>query len=101
VESVTEQEIADAKAIIGRDGIGCEPAGAVTVAGIKKMRASGAMHKEEDVIAIVTGHALKDPDYTVSYHEGTLPIAFLPQFANRVVKVEANESAILEALKKQ
>ena len=99
VESVTEQEIADAKAIIGRDGIGCEPAGAVTVAGIKKMTASGAMHKEEDVIAVVTGHALKDPDYTVSYHEGTLPIAFQPQFANRVMKVEANEGAILEALK--
>jgi threonine synthase len=37
VITVTEQEIADAKAIIGRDGIGCEPASATTVAGIRKL----------------------------------------------------------------
>src|SRR6266496_2945554 len=36
VLSVSEQEIADAKAIIGRDGVGCEPASATTVAGIKR-----------------------------------------------------------------
>ena len=34
VISVTEQELADAKAMIGREGIGCEPASAATVAGI-------------------------------------------------------------------
>jgi threonine synthase len=34
VEKVSEQEIADAKAIIGRCGIGCEPASAATLAGI-------------------------------------------------------------------
>jgi threonine synthase len=34
VESVTEQEIADAKAVIGQSGIGCEPASAATLAGI-------------------------------------------------------------------
>ena len=37
VITVTEQEIADAKAVIGRDGIGCEPASATTVAGIRKL----------------------------------------------------------------
>ena len=36
VERVTEQEIADAKAIIGQCGIGCEPASAATLAGIRK-----------------------------------------------------------------
>src|SRR5215510_1977467 len=40
VERVSEQEIADAKAIIGRDGIGCEPASAATLAGIKRLVAS-------------------------------------------------------------
>src|SRR5215472_11337082 len=39
--SVSEQEIADAKATIGRDGVGCEPASATTVAGIKKLVATG------------------------------------------------------------
>ncbi len=41
VEKVSEQEIADAKAIIGRCGIGCEPASAATLAGIRKLTASG------------------------------------------------------------
>jgi threonine synthase len=38
VEKVTEQEIADAKAVIGHSGIGCEPASAATLAGISKLR---------------------------------------------------------------
>ncbi len=37
VEKVTEQEIADAKAQIGLCGIGCEPASAATLAGIRKL----------------------------------------------------------------
>ena len=43
VEKVTEQEIADAKAVIGRCGIGCEPASAATLAGIRKLTAAGTM----------------------------------------------------------
>src|SRR5262249_40020101 len=56
VEQVTEQEIADAKAMIGLDGIGCEPASAVTLAGLRKMVTAGAVSPDEDVIAILTGH---------------------------------------------
>ena len=37
VEQVSEVEIALAKAEIGADGIGCEPAFAVTLAGLKKL----------------------------------------------------------------
>src|ERR1700687_5849671 len=43
VEKVSEQEIADGKAIIARCGIGCEPASAATLAGIKKLTASGVI----------------------------------------------------------
>lgn len=70
-----EQEIADAKAVLGRDGIGCEPASATTVAGLKKLLAASrtegteiTIDPEEDVVAILTGHQMKDPEYTVSYH---------------------------------
>jgi threonine synthase len=72
VERVSEQEIADAKAIIGRCGIGCEPASAATLAGIKKLRASGVMEEGADVVAVLTGHVLKDPDYVFKYHTGAL-----------------------------
>src|SRR6266545_3926809 len=72
VLSVSEQEIADAKAIIGRDGVGCEPASATTVAGIKRLVADGIIGSETDVVAVLTGHVLKDTDYAINYHQDKL-----------------------------
>jgi threonine synthase len=72
VEKVTEQEIADAKAQIGLCGIGCEPASAATLAGIRKLRAAGVIAREADVVAVLTGNLLKDPDYIYRYHTGQL-----------------------------
>ncbi len=106
VEQVTEQEIADAKAMIGRDGIGCEPASAVTLAGIKKMVAAGAVKPDEDVVAILTGHVLKDPDYTVNYHSCSLnftgrngrKLSIDSLYANAFMRVPAEREAIMTAL---
>jgi threonine synthase len=72
VEKVSEQEIADAKAQIGLCGIGCEPASAATLAGIRKLTAAGVIRPTDDVVAILTGNLLKDPDYIYRYHTGDL-----------------------------
>jgi len=72
VEKVTEQEIADAKAVIGQAGIGCEPASAATLAGLRKLVAAGAVRPDSDVVAVLTGNVLKDPDYIFKYHTGVL-----------------------------
>src|SRR4029077_1108437 len=72
VEEVAEVEIAAAKAEIGADGIGCEPASAVTLAGLKKLRRSGFVKSGEAVVLILTGHLLKDPDFTIKFHRGDL-----------------------------
>jgi threonine synthase len=72
VEQVTEVEIAIAKAEIGADGIGCEPASAVTLAGLKKLRRSGFVKAGDSVVLILTGHLLKDPDFTIQFHRGDL-----------------------------
>jgi threonine synthase len=72
VERVTEQEIADAKAQVGLCGIGCEPASAATLAGIRKLRAAGVIRADEDVVAVLTGNLLKDPDYIYRYHTAQL-----------------------------
>jgi threonine synthase len=74
VEKVTEQEIADAKAVVGRCGIGCEPASAATLAGIRKLTAAGVMRADADVVAVLTGNVLKDPDYIHRYHTGVLEL---------------------------
>lgn len=72
VENVSEQEIADAKAQIGRCGIGCEPASAATLAGIRKLTQTGLIKRDADVVAVLTGNLLKDPDYIYRYHTGKL-----------------------------
>ena len=72
VEKADEQEIADAKAVIGKCGIGCEPASAATLAGIRKLTAAGIIGYDESVVAVLTGNVLKDPDYIYRYHTGQL-----------------------------
>jgi threonine synthase len=72
VEVVTDQEIMDAKALIDRAGIGCEPASAATLAGTRKLATKGIIKPHETVVGILTGHLLKDPDATIGYHSGTL-----------------------------
>jgi threonine synthase len=72
VEQVTEEEIAAAKSMIGRDGVGSEPASATTVAGCKKLVEKGIMKKSDTAVCILTGHLLKDPDYTVEFHRDEL-----------------------------
>ena len=105
VERVTEQEIADAKAIIGRDGIGCEPASAATLAGTKRLAASGVIDSSANVIAVLTGNVLKDPSYTISYHTDKLAFGdnaaqhlISGNFANRPVRVSANKDQIKRML---
>jgi threonine synthase len=108
---VSEQEIADAKAIIGRDGIGCEPASATTVAGIKKLIQTKEIDPDEDVVAVLTGNLLKDPDYTINYHQDSLfematyknelierRDKIQSTFANTPIKVKPRKEEILKLL---
>lgn len=71
-EQVNEFEIAEAKAEIGAEGIGCEPASAVTLAGLKKLARQGFVRRDETVVLVLTGNLLKDPDYTIEFHRGDL-----------------------------
>jgi threonine synthase len=92
VITVTEQEIADAKAVIGRDGIGCEPASATTVAGIRKLK----FNENESVVAVLTGHVLKDTDYVMNYHSNSLiapdGTAFASTFGNSPIRIQSVKS---------
>ncbi|MGA7412972.1 MAG: threonine synthase [Bryobacteraceae bacterium] len=104
VESASEQEIANAKAVIGKAGIGCEPASAATLAGIKKLVARDVIGRNENVVAILTGNVLKDPDYIYRYHTGELktpkgaPVR--PDFGNRPTVVQNDSNEILRILER-
>ena len=104
---VTEAEIAVAKAEIGTEGLGCEPASAVTLAGLKKLRARGDIGSAETVVLVLTGHTLKDADYTIDFHRGTLlkeeesagMEAGIEGLRRNAVVVDATAAAVLATLK--
>jgi threonine synthase len=108
VEQVSEAEIALAKAEIGAEGIGCEPASAVTLAGLKRFLAAGKIAPSESVVLLLTGHTLKDSDYTIQYHRGDLlreeEIATLrPEIEitrRNTVELDADAEQVLRALDK-
>ncbi len=103
VESATEQEIADSKAVIGRAGIGCEPASAATLAGIKKLVNKSVIQKGERVVGVLTGNLLKDPDYIYRYHTKQLktPAGQLVEsnFANQPRVVPHNLEELIRLVK--
>jgi threonine synthase len=106
---VTEAEIAIAKAEIGAEGLGCEPASAVTLAGLKKLKAQGAIQPSETVVLVLTGHTLKDADYTIDFHRGTLLTEDEKQgheteidaLRRDAITLDATPAAVLAALKGQ
>ncbi|MDA8329928.1 MAG: threonine synthase [Candidatus Dormibacteraeota bacterium] len=61
--AVSEEEILRAKRQLASEGIGCEPASAAAIAGVRQLRASGQISSGADVVAVLTGHQLKDTDY--------------------------------------
>ncbi len=62
VAQVTDDAIMQAKAVIDQAGIGCEPASAAAVAGVRQLVARGVIASAERVVCVLTGHVLKDPD---------------------------------------
>ncbi len=105
---VTDQEIVDAKAIVGRTGIGCEPASAASVAGLKKLIANGTIGKSERVACVITGHQLKGSETAVTYHSKSgaeLGEAFKDYgirsnvYANQPIQVANDLEEIVKALK--
>jgi threonine synthase len=87
VEIVSDQEIVDAKAQVDLAGIGCEPASAAAVAGVRKLIANGVIKPTDDVVAILTGHLLKDPNVVIDYHQENLE-GLQSTFANRMRTIE-------------
>jgi threonine synthase len=87
VARVSDEEIMAAKSWIDRVGIGCEPASAATLAGMKKLVAAGEIDRDATVVGVLTGQLLKDADAVVGYHLAELGDTDRPNI-NRPVTVE-------------
>jgi len=91
VTSVSDAEILEAKAVIDAAGVGCEPASAASVAGVARLRREGTIGAHERVVAVLTGHLLKDPGALVRYHQETEPP---PARANRPIEIDPRVSEV-------
>ena len=94
VAQVGDKQMLDARAIVGRNGFGCELASAATVAGIKKLVKEEIIEKDETVVGILTGHMLKDPDTIINYHLNSKN-----KFANTPIVIENDPKLIAKAIK--
>jgi threonine synthase len=107
VREVTDEQMLNAKAQVGANGLGCEPASAASVAGAKLLREEGVIEPSDRVVCILTGHQLKDPTATVAYHThdqaefnrvlGSRGVS-RAEFANRAVQVQNNLDEIIRAI---
>lgn len=98
VATVTDDEIMEAKARIDRAGIGCEPASAASLAGVKKLVREGKIAPDADVVGILTGHVLKDTDAIATYHLQDHDGAPRPG-ANRPIAIPNSLAALEQVLK--
>jgi threonine synthase len=92
VTEVDDLEILEAKAVIDRAGIGCEPASAASLAGARRLVDEGTIGKGERVVCILTGNILKDPDTTISYHMDDTDQA--KEHTNRPVALSADSDEV-------
>jgi threonine synthase len=83
VTAVSDDEIMRAKAQVDQAGIGCEPASAAGLAGIRKLVADGTIRRDERVLTYLTGHVLKDAD--VSGETQPLVIDPTPEALDRAI----------------
>ncbi len=95
VLAVSDAEILEAKAAVDAAGVGCEPASAASVAGIKRLVAAGTIRPNDRVVAVLTGHVLKDPGVLLHYHRELEPA---PPGANRPIEIEPTLDAITRIL---
>jgi len=91
VAEVTDEELMHAKRMIDSAGIGCEPASACSLAGVKKLRDQGVIEEHESVVCVLTGHLLKDADVLLSPPYNQV-------YETQIKTIEPTVSAVEQAL---
>ena len=94
---MTDDEILDAKAVIDSAGVGCEPASAASLAGVRRLVREHVIQSTDRIVAVLTGHVLKDPGALLRYHQEMSPA---PQYANPPVEIDPTIEAVERVLER-
>ena len=86
-----EEILAAQRMLAQREGIYCEPASAISIAGLLNDLREGRIPTASRVVCTLTGHGLKDPDVTIKHN--TAPVVRIP------AQPAAVERAILDRLR--
>ena len=97
VLSVTDEELMEAKAAVDACGVGCEPASAASIAGLRALVRKGTVKPAQRVVAVLTGHVLKDPGALLQYHRDAEPA---PPGANRPIEIEPKLAEVEKAMRR-
>ena len=98
VRQVPDEDILDHKALVGSCGLGCEPASAASVAGLRVLLGEQVISPSDRVVCILTGHGLKDPTATIKYHSAGPAGAPGRRHANPPIQADAEIDAVAAVL---
>lgn len=97
VVSVTEGQMLDAQAMIGRAGVQACPNSAVAVAGLRSLVAEEVIGADQEVVVILTAHGAKFSSTSLAYHRGELT-GVGSAWANPPTELPAELEAVADAL---
>ncbi len=89
--TVTDEEILNAQKMLGREGIGVEPASASSLAGYLKLIDSGYIRRSDTCVLIATGHGLKDPDTILKLSYRSIVVKDAREIVNLVVSRQVDQ----------
>ena len=86
-DALTDEEILRAQRLLAEtEGVFCEPASAISVAGLLRDLERGKIREGSLITCTLTGHGLKDPDTAIKQSQGS------------VLEVPADSSAVKRAI---
>jgi threonine synthase len=96
VLAVHDADLLEAKAVVDGCGVGCEPASAASVAGARELVRRGTIRRADRVVAVLTGHVLKDPALLLHYHREMEPP---PPGSNRPIEIDPTLASVERILR--
>jgi len=79
--------------VLAEDGVGCEPASAATIAGVRKLVRAGKIERHADIVCVLTGNQLKDTDYIMRHRTED-------QKSSQLLQVEPDLNSLRRELKR-